>query len=285
MLSRSFTRAAEMMNVSQPAVSRLVRDMELELNQSLFKRQKGGLQLTEEAIALYAEVERSFIGVQKIERAARRIGERRGGNLRICANAAFTLTFLPQVIKAFLRDHEGVAVSLHTSDSATAVDLLRTRQFDLGYVMTPADVAGIEAGTVHRARCVCLLPREHRLEHQSAVDINDLQDEAFISLADGTMTRMKIDAAFDAANVTRRLETEAEWSASICALVDQELGVSIIEPFTAEDFAARGGIVKPFVPDIDFTFVQIRRSGAPKSPLIDDFAQTFESCVARYIEA
>src|SRR6266852_2026092 len=75
----SMTRAAETLNISQPAVSRLMRDMELNLGLTLFRRRKGGLQPTEEALALYAEVERSFVGVDKIARAAVRIRERLAG--------------------------------------------------------------------------------------------------------------------------------------------------------------------------------------------------------------
>lgn len=283
-ISRSFTRAAEMLNISQPAVSRLARDMEQELQFSLFERRKGGLRATDQALALYAEVERSFIGLQKIERAARRIVERRGGILRICGNAAFTHSFLPSVVQNFLNSHRGVAVSLHTYDSATAADLLRARQFDIGYVMTPADVEGLQAGPVYRARCVCLVPEDHRLRHQSVVRIEDLQNEPFISLADGTMTRMKIDAAFDAANVSRHLEIEAEWSASVCSLVREGLGFSIIEPFTAKTFAAQGGVVRPFLPEIDFTFMEIRKNGGRETPDLDLFSEFFEKAVKDYIE-
>src|SRR5689334_3193463 len=110
---RSMTRAAEAMSISQPAVSRLMRDMEINLGLSLFRRRKGGLQPTEEALALYAEVERSFVGVGKIERAAIRIRERQAGNLRVCAMPALMHSFLPYVVDQFLRDHSGVAVTLH----------------------------------------------------------------------------------------------------------------------------------------------------------------------------
>jgi DNA-binding transcriptional LysR family regulator len=72
------TRAAEALSISQPAVSRLMRDMEINLKLTLFRRRKGGLQPTEEALAFYAEVERSFVSVGKIERAAIRIRGRRG---------------------------------------------------------------------------------------------------------------------------------------------------------------------------------------------------------------
>src|SRR5258708_33247615 len=155
------TRAAETLSISQPAVSRLLRDMELNLGLPLFRRRKGGLAPTEEALALYAEVERSFVGVEKIARAAVRIRERRGGNLRICGSPALMHSFLPRVVDEFLREHDGVAVALHTFDTDTAIDLLRARDFDIGYLMTPAHGAASLVCPVPAARCVCIPPAHH----------------------------------------------------------------------------------------------------------------------------
>lgn len=273
---RSMTRAADALFVSQPAVSRLIRDMEAAVGLRLFQRRKGGLSPTEEAIALYAEVERSFVGIDKIERAATRIRERRGGTVRVCAVPALAHAFLPAVVERFLERHPGVGVALYTYDNDTAVALLRTRQFDLGYAMTPADRAGVVVDPVRRVRCVCVLPPGHRLTGRAVVTVDDLRDEPFISLGEGTMTRLKIDAAFQAANVTRRLTLEAHWSASICSLVGRGLGVSIIEPFTAESFAQRGGTVRPFEPAVDFSFVQVRQARPMDPPLVTAFTRVFD---------
>lgn len=277
---RSMTRAAEALHISQPAVSRLVHDMEVTLQLKLFQRRKGGLDPTEEAVALYAEVERSFVGLNKIERAAARIREHRGGILRICAVPALTHSFLPTVIDNFLQTHSGVGVSLYTYDTEYAADMLRTRQFDVGYVMTPVDRSGVAVDLVKRVRCVCILPPGHRLVDRDIVRIEDLRDEPFISLAEGTMTRLKIDAAFQAANVTRTPILEAYWSISVCALVQRGLGVSIIEPFTADCYARQGGIIRPIEPAIDFSFVQIRQNRPHNSPLVTAFGETFDRAVA-----
>ena len=94
------------------------------------------------------------------------------------------------------------------------------------------------------------------------------------------MTRLKIDAAFEAANVPRRMEIEAYWSATICNFVQRGRGLSIIEPFTAEDFAASGGTVRPFEPPIDFSFVEVRQARAVDPPLLTSFIATLERLLA-----
>lgn len=273
---RSMTRAADAMMISQPAVSRLIRDMEAAIGLKLFLRRKGGLDPTDEAKALFTEVERSFIGIDKIETTALRIRERHAGDLRICAVPALCHSFLPEVIRQFLNSHDSVRITLHTFNHDTIVASVRTRQFDLGYVMTPTDLTGVSSGTVRRARCACILPPGHRLADRPSVSIEDLRDETFISLGEGGMTRLMIDTSFQAANVTRNLALEALWSVSICGLVKRGLGVSIIEPFTAAAFAAEGGIVKPLEPAIEFSFVAVFPKHATYAPLVTAFHTLFD---------
>lgn len=268
------------MMISQPAVSRLVRDMEVALGLRLFRRRKGGLEPTDEGSALYTEVKRSFIGIDKIENAAARIREHHGGDLRVCAIPALCQSFLPRVIRRLLDVRVGVGVTLHTYDHDTIVAMVRTRQFDLGYVMTPADLTGVSHGQVQRARCVCILPPGHRLADRPHVEIEELRDESFISLGEGGMTRLAIDAALQAANVTRHLSLEALWSISVCNLVKQGLGVSVIEPFTAMSFAEGGGIVKPLFPVIEFSFVPVFPQGAADTPLVKVFNHIFDELLA-----
>src|SRR3546814_3627809 len=140
---------------------------------------------------------------------------------------ALTLSFLPMVIESFLRDRPGVSISLQTHNSPRVIEYVRARQYDLGLAMTPIDGSAVEVSRVLRAHCLCVLPHGHRLAAKEVVTAEDLRDETFISLANDTMTRFRIDAVFDSANIRRNRQIETRWSATICALVDRGLGVSI----------------------------------------------------------
>jgi len=82
MLTGSVTEAAALMTVTQPAVSRLLRDLQALLKMELFERRGTGLVPTAAAMALYTEVERSFVGLERITAAAEEIRGRRTGSLR-----------------------------------------------------------------------------------------------------------------------------------------------------------------------------------------------------------
>ncbi len=77
MLAGTMTAAAEAIRISQPAVSRLIRDLELELGLALFNRRGNLIELTEQARALLSQVERSFVGLEQIRAFA--VGLREGG--------------------------------------------------------------------------------------------------------------------------------------------------------------------------------------------------------------
>ena len=85
MLTGSVTEAAKLIAVTQPAVSRLLRDFQALLKMKLFERRGSGLVPTAAATALYMEVERSFVGLERITAAAEEIRSRRTGTLRIAA--------------------------------------------------------------------------------------------------------------------------------------------------------------------------------------------------------
>lgn len=101
MLTGSVTEAAKLMAVTQPAVSRLLRDFQALLKTELFERRGTGLVPTAAATALYTEVERSFVGLERITAAAEEIRGRRTGSLRIAALPALSNGYLPRLAGHF----------------------------------------------------------------------------------------------------------------------------------------------------------------------------------------
>ena len=100
MLGGGITRGAALLHVSQPSVSRLIADLEAGLRFRLFERRGTRIVPTEDALALYAEVEQSFAGLERIVSAAGRIRERRLGHLRIASMPTFGLCDLPEAVAA-----------------------------------------------------------------------------------------------------------------------------------------------------------------------------------------
>src|SRR5436190_23209884 len=128
MVARSTIGAAELLNMSQPAVSRLLSQLEASLKLTLFDRSSGRLVPTQEALLLYAEVERTFISVDRIRVMARDIRSADAGSLHIGAFPLLALGFLPDVIRQFNEIHPPTRVTLHVQLSAKVEELAAAPQ-------------------------------------------------------------------------------------------------------------------------------------------------------------
>lgn len=276
-MTRSMTAAADVLFVTQSAVSKSIKELERTVGFSLFARRRGGLVPSREGEALFGEVERAFLGLSRIAATAKRIRSRQHGHLRILASPALTATFLQRVIRAFGIAHPDVTVSMLTHASPEVVDLMASGQFDLGYAMTPiARTRGLRI-RVRMVTCVCLLPPRHRLARQARIAVGDLAKARFVSLSEGNPTRLKIDATFKNENIDRRLTHEASWSAAIVGFVAAGAGASIVDPFSIEMAQAMGCSVHRFEPAIPFSFAEITPAAGRTNELANLFSAAFEA--------
>lgn len=256
MLSGSVTQAAQSLNLSQPAVSKMLSDLEHQLGFRLFQRSRGSaLTITPEADAFFYEVERSFSGIAALKRVAEDIRNMATGTLRIAALPALAVSFLPRVIGAFRETHPGVTVQLQTRSSSTVRQWMANQQFDIGLATPARELPGIRMERFLRCPGACVLPPGHRLAAKEVIRPADLEGEAFISLALEDGARHRIDRIFEDAGVNRNMVIETQYAMTICALVMQGLGCSILNPVTASDYAERGLLVRRFMPEVFFEYM------------------------------
>lgn len=276
MLSETMTEAAQLLSVTQPAVSKIITQLELELGFSLFVRSQGKLTPTDDCYILYSEVERSFTGIEQIKRAAKRIQDRTAGGLRIAVLPTFASTFIARVVKRLYSSVSTIQLSIHACNSDEAVELVASGLCELGFTITPVDARHVHAGPVMSVPSFCILPSDHHLRDQDEVSVQDIAGENFIATAEGTSSRLRIDALFASMNITREIRTEARWSLTISEFVQSGLGCSIVDGFTAANFADRGGLVKPLREKLDFTFVCITPRFAVETSAIRHFNHAFD---------
>lgn len=255
MLSGSVTQAAASLRISQPAVSKLLADLEHQVGFRLFVRSKGvALTVTPEADIFFHEVERSFAGIAVLKRAAADIRNTSTGTLRIAALPALAVSFLPSVIRTFRKRHPGVSIQLQTRSSSTVRQWMANQQFDVGLATPSRELAGISMLPFLCCSGACVMPPGHRLSGKDEIKPADLLGEPFISLALEDRTRHRIDRIFDDAGVDRQMVIETQYAMTICALVLQGLGCSILNPITAADYVGQGLVVRPFKPDVTFDY-------------------------------
>jgi DNA-binding transcriptional LysR family regulator len=127
-------------------------------------------------------------------------------------------------------------------------------------------------------RCpgACVLPPGHRLAGHDGIEPADLHGEPFISLALEDRTRHRIDRIFEEARVDRDMIIETQYAMTICALVLQGLGCSILNPITAADYVDHGLVVRPFKPDVLFDYMLFTPKLRPMSQVAQAFIAVLE---------
>lgn len=249
------TAAADTLNTTQPSVSRMLSDLEEVAGFELFERRGRQLVPTAEALALHEEVERSFVGLAEISRVIEDIRQFRRGSLLIAGMPALALKFLPDVIAAFIQEEPGITVSLRARSSQAVLRHLSSQQFDLGFASLEADHPAVTRRPICTAAMQAVLPIGHPLGEKERLKPADFHEQPFVALGSEITTRSETDVFLSGGSARPRIVAEAQLSASICELVANGAGLSIVEPITAVNFAAAGKVMtRPLTPEQSFRY-------------------------------
>jgi DNA-binding transcriptional LysR family regulator len=271
MLRGTMTAAAEELRTSQPSISRLIAELENEIGLKLFERAAGRLRPTAEGLSFYREVERSFIGLDNLGHAARDIRAFGTGRLRIAAMPVMALGFIPRCIRRFKERVPNAIISLQMGHDGTVTRWMSSSYCDIGFVANVIDIPAVEHHSLYAIPGVCALPPGHRLAQCERITPQDLEGESFISLSQEDGARARVDRAFEEAGVRRQLVLETPFSAAICALVEQGLGVGIVNPIAAADYKRTGIAFRPFRPEVMFHGHAMFSNHQRDNPLIENF--------------
>lgn len=274
----SVTLSAKRLMMTQPGVSRLLKQLEHQLGFALFKRIRGRLESTPEARLFYQEVQRAYIGLEHLKQTALHIKDKQLGFLKISAMPIFALCFLPEVISRFYQDHSDSQISLYSNRSAQVVDDVVSHRVDLGFALVHREDQRYSSKH-YQIPFVCILPQGHALAQQSVITPGDLRGLPFVSFEQEDTYRQLIDGLFEQQQIERHLLLESSFSTSIAQMVLKGLGVSIIDPMTAAVFEPQGLMVRPFAPALNLDCSMLMSTESPLSLLCDTFIEIFEEAV------
>ncbi|CAI1932308.1 LysR family transcriptional regulator [Serratia marcescens] len=271
MTTGNLTEAAALLQTSQPTVSRELARFEKLIRLQLFDRVRGRLSPTVQGLRLFEEVQRSYYGLDRIVNAAAGIRQFQQAQLSIVCLPVFSQSLLPAVCRPFIERYPEVSFSVIPQESPLLEEWLSAQRHDLGLTETTLTPAGTERVTLMTLNEVCVLPTGHPLLAKDRLTPQDFAGQNFISLSSTDSYRHLLDALFGEQRVERRMVMETHSAASVCAMVRAGVGVSIVNPLTALDYAGNGVYVRPFSIDVPFTVSLIRPLHRPSSALVTAF--------------
>lgn len=276
------TQAAEILNVTQPAISSLIATLEREVGLKLFERVKGRLMPTLEAERMAEEAERTIASFQRFEETARDLRGLTAGQLRIACLPGLALDFLPRVLARFIADKPDIVTSLQIRSSPRVREWISAQHFDLGIAELPADNPGITVEPLEM-QCVCVVPHGHPLARKEVIIPKDLHGVPFISLNRDHMTYFRIADAFDEAGAKLNVRAEVHLFGPACAMVSTGAGVAIVDPVSAKVYGSRGVVARPFQPTIRFDIGLLLPAYRPRSLLVQNFIASLKHELAEYL--
>lgn len=270
MVSGSASRAADLLQLTQPAISRSVLELERSVGFALFNRVRGRLVPTAEGQIFFREVTASFVGLDRLRSSAARIRDFGSGDIRFACQAALGSTLVPHAMKEFFKSHPGTAVTLQIASSPAVRDLVASGKFDLGLAADEIDLSGIEYQTFATPKAVCAIPAGHPLAERKTIRPQDLDGERFIALAPEDTVRRRMDEVFAAAGVRPVIVVETPNSSTVCALAMEGIGIGITNPYATDGYALRGVEFRPFAAPVHFKSLLIFRPDTQKPRIVSE---------------
>ncbi|MGE0498765.1 MAG: LysR family transcriptional regulator [Ramlibacter sp.] len=245
MRTGSVVGAAQLMNVTQPAVSRAVSLLELRIGYKLFERRGRRLVPTPEGEALFREIEPIYGSLDRIAQATQDIRFQRTGALRIATLPALSQWVIPRAIAGFLSTRPNVSIFVQSLPSRQIAELVATRQCDVGIVELPLSRPGIAIEPLEPASTMAVMPSGHRLASKRQLSLRDLGAERMILLSQHSFLRYHIEDAFSQLGVAPQVVLETPNSLMACALVAAGAGITMVPRWAAESFAGPAVVVRP----------------------------------------
>jgi DNA-binding transcriptional LysR family regulator len=236
----SFSRAAEALHLSQPSVSKGVRDFEAQVGSRLLERRgPGGVTLTEAGGLLMRHAATLFAAERAAEEELAALRGLHRGTLSVGASTTVATYHLPPILGAFHKRYPEVELRLTSANTREIAELLSTRELDIALVEGPVDEPGIEVRPWREEEMVLIAAPDHRLA-PGPVPTDAIAEEIVIVREPGSGTRDVALAALEAHHIVPRSVLEVGSTEAIKQIVAGGLGIAIVSAAAAADQIALG---------------------------------------------
>ncbi|HMM79705.1 MAG TPA: LysR family transcriptional regulator [Pyrinomonadaceae bacterium] len=224
---KSFSRAAEALDRTQPAISQAIRRLEDDVGEKLFDRSSkdGTLTYAGEVLLEHAEAMLSLRANAK--NAIRELKGLRRGKVTISANE-HTVFFLLPVIEKFLRRHPTIKIEVQRGVASRIPKQITAREVELGVISFSPDDTSLVSVPIATDDLVMIVSPEHPLAGRSTVSISDVADENFIAHNAPSPYRRRVIEAFAKHRVELQISVELPSLEAIKLLVMKKVGVALV---------------------------------------------------------
>lgn len=225
---KSFTKAAEVLYVGQPALSKTIQKLEEQLNVTLFDRSSKQIQLTDAGMVLYQKSKEILTHVESIPVLLNELSEVVTGEIQIGVPPIIGTVFFPKLAYTFIKKYPNVTLTTKEGGGIIIEKLVEKGELDIGLVVLPVANETLQSELFYQDEFVLCVSTNHRMATYSDIDLAHLKDEHFI-LFDQSFALYKLimNKCIESGFSPKIAFQSSQWDL-VLELVSAELGITII---------------------------------------------------------
>jgi len=275
----TMTKAAELLHVTQSAVSQMITNLEDDLGFPVFERRQGKITSTPQGRSFLAEAESVLESMDKARRAATELKNLSVGNFRIAATSVFAMSLIPKALARFNHRHPEITTSLQAHHSRDIREMVASRIFDIGVCeLTVAD--DTTGDDVYEFTCAFVCRRDDPLAELAVVTPGDLSERTVVTLYDRHPTTLALHENARDQSKMWKSHVESNLFTTATQLVLHGGAVSWIDPFTLAMFRDPSLCVRPFEPEITLKFAILQTHEEQQQPHVAEMISLIREEVA-----
>jgi DNA-binding transcriptional LysR family regulator len=278
----SFTKAAEELHMTQPAVTFQVRQLEEQFNTRLFDRTHNRISLTDAGKRVFEYAERIFHLYSEMDNSVRELTGDISGVLILGASTTIAEYMLPELLGDFKAKHPEVTIRLKVANTDGIVSQVENNDIDLGVVEAPVNNKNLVVEVCRTDQLVLIVPPGHELENEKCVTMSQIAEYPFICREEGSGTREVMIESMQAAGINpadMRIAMELGSLEAIKGAVESGMGVSILSRATLNKELKLGTLVAIDIdPPINRPFSFVHQKQKFKARAMDEllsFARSY----------
>ena len=269
---KSFSKAAEGLFISQPAVTKHIHNLESKLGMALIQRGKGEFSLTEAGKTLLKYTQKISSELMKIEEALGNLEKDRHGQLKIGTTESYSKCLMPKLLSGFQTSFPFLKIALDVGNSEEIEKSLLNYKNDLALIGITKASSKCESVPFLKEDLILIASPNHPLAHKQRISLKELERFPLIIRAKGSTTRKILIQAFKELNVHPSLLIEAASSEFIKQWVAEGKGISVIVKRIVEDEEKRGILrIIPLIEKLHFEVACLYLKEERSNPSIKTF--------------
>jgi DNA-binding transcriptional LysR family regulator len=228
---KSFTRAAEELCLTQPGISKHIRQLEEYYGIKLFDRIGKKVTLTQAGEILLEATKAIFAHIDEAKLKIDDLKGLRGGKLNIGASISVGVYLLPNLLSDFVRKYPDILISTDISLSREVEESVLSHRNDIGLVGHPVKDDRLEVYRFMTDELMVVVPCHHPWSRRRSIKPHELEDQTFILAREGSGTRKTIEEMLDAEGIVLRRKMEFGNTEGVKKAVEAGLGISIVSKY------------------------------------------------------